>query len=76
MKLLVADGYAMLNRLWQRGDVVELILHMPVHRMKGHPLVRQTAGKVGLAGGPLVYCGKRRTDGKQMHQFVLPCEVH
>lgn len=68
----VADGYALLNRIWKRGDVVELTLHMPVHRMKGHPLVRQTVCKVALQRGPLVYCLEEADNGKQMHQFILP----
>ncbi|MDQ0877383.1 DUF1680 family protein [Paenibacillus sp. V4I3] len=68
----VADGYALLNRIWQRGDVVELTLNMPIHRMKGHPLVRQTAGKVALQRGPLVYCLEEADNGKQLHQLVLP----
>lgn len=68
----MVDGYAMLSREWQSSDVVELHLNMPILRMKGHPRVRQTAGKVALQRGPFVYCLEEADNGKQMHQWVLP----
>jgi DUF1680 family protein len=49
-------GYARVDRTWKKGDVVELLMPMPVETVKAHPLVEADAGKVALTRGPLVYC--------------------
>lgn len=51
-----ADGYVHLARRWQAGDVVELNLPMPIHRVHGHEQIQDTAGKVALMRGPILYC--------------------
>jgi uncharacterized protein len=72
---LVEHGYAMLNGTWKTGDQIELVLSMPVARMKGHPLVRQTAGKVALQRGPLVYCLEEADNGQNLHNLLLPTDA-
>jgi DUF1680 family protein len=49
-------GYARIERTWKKGDVVELLMPMPVEKVKAHPLVEADAGKAALMRGPLVYC--------------------
>ncbi|MBV8564102.1 MAG: glycoside hydrolase family 127 protein [Methylobacteriaceae bacterium] len=49
-------GYVDISRRWNRGDMVELDLPMPVERLYAHPNVRADAGRVCLKRGPLVYC--------------------
>ncbi len=49
-------GYATLTRVWQRGDVIELDLPMPVRRVVAHERVEADRGRVALQRGPLVYC--------------------
>lgn len=71
----VQDGYVHIARTWQAGDSVELILDMPVERMRSHPLVRQNAGKVALQRGPLVYCLEQADNGANLHELVLPADV-
>ena len=51
-----ADGYVHLQRRWKAGDVVELDLPMPVHRVYAHEKVQDDQGKVALMRGPIVYC--------------------
>ncbi|MUT67169.1 glycoside hydrolase family 127 protein [Paenibacillus sp. NEAU-GSW1] len=66
------DGYAILERVWQTGDRVELTLDMPVTRMHSNSLVRGNAGKVALQRGPLVYCLEQADNGSGLHELVLP----
>jgi len=66
------DGYVRLHRLWKTGDRVDLTLSMPVSRVYGHPSVRQTAGKVALQRGPLVYCLEEADNGPDLHHLLLP----
>ncbi|CAM4051900.1 beta-L-arabinofuranosidase domain-containing protein [Cohnella lubricantis] len=68
---IVVDGYAMLSREWKPGDQVQLVLPMTVERMKGHPLVRHTAGKTALQRGPIVFCLEEADNGPNLHQIYL-----
>ena len=52
------QGYAVLQRTWQPGDVVELVLPMAVRRVACHGAVSDNVGKVALERGPLVYCAE------------------
>ena len=70
----VEAGYLKIERVWENGDLLELAFAMPVRRMKGHPLVRETAGKVALQRGPFVYCLEEADNGPHLHQIVLPRE--
>ncbi|NIK76172.1 hypothetical protein FHS15_001279 [Paenibacillus castaneae] len=68
----LVDGYIKINREWVSGDVVELVLEMPIMRVRSHPLVRRNAGKVALQRGPLVYCIEEADNGSQLQQLLLP----
>jgi DUF1680 family protein len=50
------DGYVSLDRTWKAGDLVELDLPMPVHRVHAHDQLEENRGKVALMRGPVVYC--------------------
>jgi uncharacterized protein len=50
------DGYAVLERKWRKGDVVELNLSMPVRRVVASEQVEADRGRVALQRGPIVYC--------------------
>jgi uncharacterized protein len=55
-EIKLAEGYAVLDREWKQGDVVDLVLPMPVHRVLCNENVAEDHGKVALQCGPLVYC--------------------
>ena len=50
------SGYAVLDRKWKKGDVVELGLPMPVRKLVADPACKWDGGKVVLERGPIVYC--------------------
>jgi DUF1680 family protein len=66
------NGYLRIKREWQTGDTLDIQFAMPVLRMKGHPLIRQTAGKVALQRGPFVYCLEEADNGAQLYHLSLP----
>lgn len=49
------NGYAVLTRTWQPGDVVELELPMPVHTVRGHPQIEAVRHRLAFERGPIVY---------------------
>jgi DUF1680 family protein len=65
-------GYARLQRLWRKGDLVTLDLPMPVRRQYAHPDVRADAGRVALMRGPLVYCAEGQDQPHPLHRLRLP----
>ena len=61
--LTLDKGYAHIQRTWQPDDVVEITLSMPVRRVVSHPNIKDTAGKVAVERGPLVYCAEGVDNG-------------
>jgi DUF1680 family protein len=55
-KLTIESGYALLERTWQTGDVVELELAIEPHLFEPHPRIDAVRDSVAVQYGPLVYC--------------------
>ena len=51
-------GYVRLERIWKKGDVIELDLPIPVRRVLAHEKVKDDEGLVVLERGPVVYCAE------------------
>ena len=51
----IVNGYAEINRRWQKGDRVELILPMQPRIITANNAVKNLQGLVALACGPLIY---------------------
>ncbi len=49
-------GFARIERQWQKGDMIELSLPMPVRRIMPHPDLKADRGRVALQRGPIVFC--------------------
>jgi hypothetical protein len=64
-QLDVKKGYAVINRAWKNDDKVELVLPMPIQRVKAHENIADDRGKVALERGPVVFCleGPDQPDG-------------
>lgn len=48
--------YATVARTWNVGDTLKLHLPMPIHRIVAHPRLTDSAGRVALMRGPILYC--------------------
>jgi DUF1680 family protein len=55
-KLNMSQGYAVIDRKWKKGDLVEMDLPMDVKVVSGNPKIEDIAGKIVLSRGPVVYC--------------------
>lgn len=69
---VIKKGYAILNRTWRDGDVIEIALPMPAERVYAHPRVRADAGKAALRRGPIVYCLEEVDNAQGLWQIALP----
>ena len=52
----VEKGYAVIDRKWNGGDVVEINFDMPVEVVAADPRVKEDVGMRAVQRGPLVYC--------------------
>ncbi len=48
--------YVEIRRDWRPGDVVRLMLPMPMRSIECHPYVAENRGRVAIMRGPLLYC--------------------
>lgn len=72
-----ANTYATLNRVWKKGDVVELDMEMRVKLMESNPLVEETRNQVVVKRGPLVYCLEDMdvADGRRIDDVLIPSTI-
>jgi len=70
--LRMLDGYAVLCRYWDPGDVIELDLPMPIRRIEAHPKVQADIGRVAIQRGPIVYCFEEVDNPEGVANIVLP----
>jgi hypothetical protein len=66
-----ANGYITLTRTWQKGDVVELMLAMPVNEIVAHPQVKQNEDRIALQRGPLLYCVEGADNNGRAWDFIV-----
>lgn len=69
----VDGGYAAIDRSWEKSDVIELDMPMPVRTVVANEKVESCRGRVALVRGPLVYCaeGPDNNDNK-VHSVLVP----
>ncbi|MDD4645523.1 MAG: glycoside hydrolase family 127 protein [Bacteroidales bacterium] len=52
------NGYAVINRKWQKGDTILLNLPMPVRTLQANQAMAADRGKVAVQRGPIIYCAE------------------
>ena len=67
------NGYAIIQRKWKMGDVIELNFPMEIRRIVANDNAEDDRGKVALERGPVVYCleGNDQADGKVFNKYIL-----
>jgi hypothetical protein len=71
----IEKGYAILNKTWKKGDVVEVNLPMDVRKVVANSKVQDDIGKVALQRGPLIFCAEWPDNGGAATNFVLPANT-
>jgi DUF1680 family protein len=73
-ELNVRNGFAVMDREWAKGDVVELFLPMPIRRVVANEAIKDDEGLVAIERGPVVYC-LEGTDNNSVFSVVLADDV-
>ena len=66
------NGYAVLERNWGKGDVVEVAFPMEIRKIKAREEVAADRGRFALQRGPLVYCVEGADNEGRAWDLVLP----
>lgn len=67
------NGYLAIDRQWKKGDVVSVLLDMPVRTVKADQHVRADQGRTAVERGPLVYCAEGADNqGFCIFNFLVP----
>jgi DUF1680 family protein len=66
------NGYAVISRTWKKNDSVDLVLPMPVHKVKAMDSVKDDIGKIAMQRGPLVYCAEWVDNDNRTGNLILP----
>ena len=72
VKLKFESGYVRLQRKWSAGDVIDLDLPLPIHKVVAHENVLDNKDRVALERGPLVYCVEWPDNGGSALNIVAP----
>jgi DUF1680 family protein len=76
MPLDLQKGFAQIKRTWKSGDVVTLVLPMPVRQVVAHPEVAADRNCVAFERGPLVYCAEGADNSGKVLDRVLAGKLH
>lgn len=65
-------GYAVVERVWKKGDKVEWVLPMEVRQVTANAAVGADRGKVALQRGPVVYAAEWKDNGGVVSDLEIP----
>jgi len=65
-------GYAVIDREWKKGDVVNMHIPMPVRKVSARAELKQDNDRVALQRGPLVYCVEGADNDGSAWNVILP----
>ena len=58
VKVSPTNGFATIKRKWKKGDIIKLILPMPVKKVIADERIEADMNKFSLQRGPLMYCAE------------------
>ncbi|MFO7637507.1 MAG: glycoside hydrolase family 127 protein, partial [Clostridia bacterium] len=71
LDILPVKGYVHLPGEYKDGDIIQLVLDMPVEKIMSHPAARQNTGKIALKRGPIIYCAEAEDNGFDLFTVAL-----
>jgi DUF1680 family protein/regulation of enolase protein 1 (concanavalin A-like superfamily) len=71
----VQDGYITIDRKWQKGDKIALVLPMTIRRVVAHPKATADKGLVAIERGPIVFCAESIDNSFDVSELKLADSV-
>ena len=68
----ITNGYAILEREWKKGDVLDFEFDMPVKQIISRDELKQNNNRVAIQRGPLVYCVEGTDNNNSAWNIIVP----
>ncbi|MEJ5352509.1 MAG: glycoside hydrolase family 127 protein [Melioribacteraceae bacterium] len=68
-------GHIEITRKWNKGDKLELVLPMKIHKVIANEMVKEDSNKVAFEYGPIVYCAEE-IDNKNISSINIPEDIN
>jgi DUF1680 family protein len=52
----IDNGYAVIDREWKSGDIIEYVLPMEIRKVGSRPEIKENTARIALQRGPVIYC--------------------
>ncbi len=75
-KYNISNGYAKINRQWEKEDIIEINFPMPVRKVIANEKVVEDKGKFSIERGPLVYCAEWADNGGKVRNLLLDKNIN
>ena len=74
---LKAGQYFQIKRKWSAGNLIELILPIPVQLIEANPLAEEIRNQVAIRRGPIVYCLEsiNLPEGVEIMNVAIPSQI-
>jgi DUF1680 family protein len=71
------NTYIPVNRIWKKGDKVEINLEMHAKLLESNPLAEETRNQTVVKRGPVVYCleGIDVADNQPLDNVLIPADI-
>jgi len=69
------NGYFSIQRIWKKGDVVEVFLPMKVRKVVPNENVKEIAGEIAVERGPIVYCAEQADNSEGVLDKTISVET-
>jgi DUF1680 family protein len=72
IKYHMENGYAVINRAWEKGDKVQVNLPMEVKEVIANKALIEDKNKVALQRGPIIYCAEWKDNEGSVSNLMIP----
>jgi len=73
--LLLEKGFAVIERIWQKGDIISFSLPMNIHHVVAHEQVQAGQDRIAVERGPFVYCAEWPDNSGHVFNLMLKDDV-
>src|SRR5207344_2720248 len=71
----IDKGYAVIDREWKKGDIIQVQLPMEIRKITARSEVNADNSRVAIQRGPLVYCVEGADNGGKAWNIILPKDI-
>lgn len=72
VKYKMENGYAVINRQWQKGDQLQLSLPMEVKKIIANKELADDRNKVAIQRGPIIYSAEWKDNNGKVSNLIIP----